>query len=77
MFKLHMIFEIVEDNSRRLANLGRTFRNYARIDRVENINYYLILQDDLSTKPELREKYVSFIFLLNFIFSIKFNKFIV
>ena len=61
MFKLHMIFEIVEDNSRRLANLGRTFRNYARIDRVENINYYLILQDDLSTKPELREKYVSFI----------------
>ena len=61
MFKLHMIFEIVEENSRRLANLGPTFRNYARIDRVENINYYLTLQDDLSTKPELREKYVSFI----------------
>ena len=57
MFKLHMIFEIVEDNSRRLANLGRTFRNYARIDRVENKNDYLILQDNLSTKPELREKY--------------------
>ena len=56
-----MIFEIVEENSRRLANLGPTFRNYARIDRVENINYYLTLQDDLSTKPELRGKYVSFI----------------
>ena len=57
MFQLHMIFEIVEDNSRRLANQGPTFRHYARIDRVENINDYLILQDNLSTKPELSEKY--------------------
>ena len=76
MFKLQMIYEIVEENSRRLANLGPTYRNYARINKVEDINNYMTLQDDLSNKQELREKYVSFIFLLNFIFSIKFNKFI-
>ena len=56
-----MIYEVVEDISRRVANLGPSFRNYVRIDRVENINDYLAMQDALSTKPELKEKYASFI----------------
>ena len=77
MFKLQMVYEIVEELSTRIANQGPTYRNYVRIDTVENLDDYMTMQEKLSNEAELREKYVSFIFLLNFIFSIKFNKFIV
>ena len=56
-----MIWEAVEEISRRVANIGTSFINYVRIDRCENINDYLAMQDALSTKPEIKDKYVSFI----------------